>query len=198
MKRPRYILLDLGGVLYGVDYYRTTQALGLENESLPVLLQDPLLAAYEKGAIRTNAFLTAWQERFPHLSQASLIEAWNAMLLGPLPDAESTLRALSQQYPIAILSNTNDLHLEVVEPAIAPWKKYCIAYFFSNRLGRRKPDPDTYRYVLSRLGWRPEETLFVDDSALNVKGAKEAGLLAQQIPANHPKALFAYAGLSPA
>jgi FMN phosphatase YigB (HAD superfamily) len=88
MKSVKYILLDLGGVLYGVDYGLTLQGLGLSAEALPALLQDPTLAAYEKGELSTEAFLQGWKSRFPHLTERDLIDAWNAMLLGPLPEAE--------------------------------------------------------------------------------------------------------------
>jgi len=190
MRNVEYLLLDLGGVLYGVEYERTLRKLGLGKEELASLLQEPVLAAYERGEINTEAFLRAWQAHFPHLSEGALREAWNAMLLGPLPQAEKVLQALSVRYPIALLSNTNDLHLELVEPQIQPWKSYLVETFFSNRIGRRKPDPETYLDVLERLGWPPEKTLFVDDSAVNTAGAARAGLKTYQLPANRPEELL--------
>lgn len=190
MSRIRHILLDLGGVLYGVEYHRTTRSLGLPDEALPALLNDPLLAAYEKGECSTDTFIAHWQIRFPQCNQEQLINAWNAMLLGPLPGAESALRQLAEHFSLGLLSNTNDLHLTVVEPAILPWSGYFADMFFSNRIHRRKPDPATYRYVLERLGWSPEETLFIDDSPANVAGARSAGLSAHLLnPANQPDRL---------
>lgn len=187
------LLLDLGGVLYGVDYLRTVLLLGLSPQDLPALLQDPTLAQYEKGLLSTEAFLAAWQTRFPHLDRKALIQAWNAMLLGPLPEAEGVLKALAAQYPLALLSNTNDLHLAVVEPQIAAWKPYFVAWFFSNRIHRRKPDPETYLFVVEQLGWAPHRTLFVDDSPLNLQGARAAGLQTYHLtPPNQPLYLQAF------
>jgi putative hydrolase of the HAD superfamily len=166
--------------------------LGLPTEALPALLQDPSLAQYEKGLLSTDAFLAAWQERFPHLSTPELIDAWNAMLLGPLPGVESLLDTLASRFSLALLSNTNDLHLSIVEPDILPWSPYFVDMFFSNRLRRRKPDPETYLEVLRRLGWKPEETLFVDDSPANLQGATAAGLHTHLLdPPNQPKQLLA-------
>lgn len=187
----RNLLLDLGGVLYGVDYVRTAQALGLTPSQLPELLNDPSLQAYERGQLTTADFLKHWQARFPDYSLSQLIAAWNAMLLGPLPETPAILQQLAERFPLALLSNTNDLHLEGVEPAIAPWKPYFVEVFFSNRIGRRKPDPDTYRYVVERLGWALEHTLFVDDSPANVAGARAAGLRAWLLkPPNQPALLL--------
>ena len=190
MKDVEYLLLDLGGVLYGVDYGRTLEKLGVAAQDLAALLQDPTLAAYEKGEITTENFLQAWQKRFPHLSQEALKEAWNAMLLGPLPQTEKILQTLSAHYPLALLSNTNDLHLTIVEPQIAPWKPYFIETFFSNRLKKRKPEPETYLHVLRELGWSVEKTLFVDDSVANVAGASRAGLKTYLISPNSPELLL--------
>lgn len=190
----RHLLLDLGGVLYGVDYHRTTSALGLPDDALPHLLSDPILAEYEKGTLSTEAFLTHWAKRFPALSREALIDAWNAMLLGPLPAAEAVLAQLAKHFSLALLSNTNDLHLAIVEPAIAPWRPYFAGMFFSNRLHRRKPDPETYLHVLDELGWHPEETLFIDDSLSNVEGAQQAGLHVHHFfPPNQPEKLIAIA-----
>ncbi|MEN3040406.1 MAG: HAD family phosphatase [Bacteroidia bacterium] len=187
----RNLLLDLGGVLYGVDYERTALALGLAREALPTLLEDPVLAEYEKGMISTDGFLTHWQKRFPAFSREQLIAAWNAMLLGILPESETVLSTLSQTFQIALLSNTNELHLSRVEPEIQPWAKYFTGMFYSNRIQYRKPEPESYIYVLSQLGWKAEETLFIDDNLTNVQGAQRVGLHAYHFhPPNHPLRLL--------
>jgi len=187
----RHILLDLGGVLYGVEYTRTTEALGLPPEALPTLLQDPVLAEYEKGLLTTEAFLAHWQRRFPHLSEAELIDAWCAMLRGPLPEAETLLAKLYPHFSLALFSNTNDLHLAIVEPEIMPWSVYFTDMFFSNRLHLRKPEPEAYQTVLARLGWAPAETLFIDDSPTNIAGAQAAGMHTYLLhPPNQPLALL--------
>ena len=42
--------------------------------------------------------------------------------------------------------------------------------------GIRKPDPEIYRRCAERLGRVPEECLFLDDSADNVRGAEATGM----------------------
>ncbi|MCX8112343.1 MAG: HAD-IA family hydrolase [Bacteroidia bacterium] len=191
MRYFRFVLLDLGGLLYKVEYHRTAEALGLAPHTITQLLHDPILADYEKGLISTQDFLSAWQSRFPHLILEQIVKAWNAMLLGPLPSAEAILKELHAQFPLAILSNTNDLHLTIVEPEIQPWRKYLAGLFFSNRIHRRKPDPEAYLYALNQLQWRAEEALFVDDNPENVEGAQRAGLYACLMhPPNQPERLL--------
>lgn len=40
----------------------------------------------------------------------------------------------------------------------------------------RKPDPEVFRDVAGRLGVTPQECVFVDDLAVNVRGAAAAGM----------------------
>jgi putative hydrolase of the HAD superfamily len=44
--------------------------------------------------------------------------------------------------------------------------------------GVLKPDPAAYRLILERLGVRAEETVFVDDQPVNLRGAHDVGLIA--------------------
>ncbi|HEX6384493.1 MAG TPA: HAD-IA family hydrolase, partial [Anaerolineae bacterium] len=39
-----------------------------------------------------------------------------------------------------------------------------------------KPDPSIYQLTLNRLGRRPEEAVFIDDSARNIMAARELGM----------------------
>ena len=62
---------------------------------------------------------------------------------------------------------------------------------YSCELGLAKPDPAFFREAARRIGARPESILFVDDSARNVEGAREAGLAAERWDLTEPRALTA-------
>jgi epoxide hydrolase-like predicted phosphatase len=47
---------------------------------------------------------------------------------------------------------------------------------YSHEVGFSKPDPRIYRLACERLGVRPEEMVFVDDTELMVEGARAVGL----------------------
>lgn len=51
--------------------------------------------------------------------------------------------------------------------------------FYSCEMGLAKPDPAYFRFALDRLGLPPAEVLFIDDLAVNVEGARKAGLVAE-------------------
>ncbi|REH55830.1 HAD superfamily hydrolase (TIGR01509 family) [Kutzneria buriramensis] len=48
---------------------------------------------------------------------------------------------------------------------------------FSGDVGVAKPDVEIYRLTVERLGLAPAECVFVDDLAVNVRGAVRAGLV---------------------
>ena len=48
--------------------------------------------------------------------------------------------------------------------------------FISAELGLVKPDPEIYRVVMAELGVGPEETVFVDNKAVNVDAAVALGI----------------------
>ncbi len=51
---------------------------------------------------------------------------------------------------------------------------------YSCELGAAKPDPAFFTEAARRIGAEPAAILFIDDSAPNVAGAREAGLTAEQ------------------
>lgn len=61
------------------------------------------------------------------------------------------------------------------------------ACLFSAPLGMLKPDERIYRHICDTYRLVPEETLFIDDNAANVAGARAAGLRAYQFDGNAKK-----------
>ncbi len=48
--------------------------------------------------------------------------------------------------------------------------------FHSFQVGLAKPDPAFFTHIVETLGVEPQEAVFVDDMAVNVRGAQQAGL----------------------
>ncbi len=59
-----------------------------------------------------------------------------------------------------------------------PWLAGMDCIVWSGDEGLFKPDAAIYRLFLSRSGWRPEHTLFVDDVLANVSAARDLGFAA--------------------
>ncbi len=184
LKRTRNLLLDLGGVLYGVDYTRTVQALqalAASNGMPPVqysqAMQEAVFDQFEMGKISPEAFRAQLRPRLgASVTDAELDTAWNAMLLGPLPGRVELLQSLRASLPVALLSNTNAIHWAQVGHEIDPFRPHLDQVLASYALGMRKPNADIFLHALAALGWHADETLFVDDSIQHVHGAQAVGL----------------------
>lgn len=55
------------------------------------------------------------------------------------------------------------------------------AVYCSCELGMRKPAPEAFLGVAERMGVAPARIAFFDDTQENVRGAREAGLIAFQV-----------------
>jgi glucose-1-phosphatase len=85
---------------------------------------------------------------------------------------------VARRTPVALLTNNGSLLREEfagISPAVAALG---LPLHASGDLGLAKPDPAVYRAVAARHGVAPADTLFVDDSADYVDGARRAGLRA--------------------
>lgn len=89
-------------------------------------------------------------------------------------DTVRTLKAVQGKYRLGIISDT--------WPSIVPLLEYfgILNYFdcttYSFELGTFKPDKRMYEDALSKMGLPAENTVFIDDSPGNLKGAQAAGI----------------------
>ena len=98
------------------------------------------------------------------------VEAWQ-----PIPAGrEFVRRALDAKATVALASNFDERLLEIagrIEPL--SWVHHVFA---SSEIGWRKPAPEFFRWVESRLGYEPTELLLVgDDPELDIAAGKRAG-----------------------
>jgi epoxide hydrolase-like predicted phosphatase len=108
-----------------------------------------------------------------HIKQ--IMEDWHTLLL-PIEGTVKILESLKHKgYRIILLSN---FHLRAFERVYAqyPFFKLADDMVISSRIKMLKPHKQIYEYMLSSLKLIPDECLFIDDTAANVKGAGELGI----------------------
>jgi putative hydrolase of the HAD superfamily len=83
---------------------------------------------------------------------------------------------------VACLSNTNVLDVRRFRDELNPPARFD-ACFFSNEIGYRKPNADSYLHVLGAFGLTasPGRALFLDDSTACVEGARQVGMQAYRV-----------------
>jgi putative hydrolase of the HAD superfamily len=191
-KDIKSVIFDLGGVIYGVDYYKTIntfKSIGIDrfDEVYAKAGQSDLFNDLEEGKISRAVFV----ERIKTLSgqymtSSQIVNAWNGMLLGFMPDALVCLKRLRSNYSLFLLSNTNEIHIQEIESRVgaAFFSDFCSLFekvYLSHELGLRKPHTEVFINILKEQGIKANETLFIDDSIQHVEGAIKAGLHAHHL-----------------
>ncbi len=182
------IIFDLGGVILNLDYKKTSAAfieLGLTNfeEEYSQLEQQKLFDEFETGKISSFHFVNRILDKLPKGRNANqVVHAWNAMILDFPKERMNYLFKLKKEKRIFLLSNTNDLHLELVNrklKEIYPDKQLSDFFekiYFSCNIGLRKPNTEVFQLVCKENDLNITKTLFIDDSPQHIEGAKQIGL----------------------
>jgi putative hydrolase of the HAD superfamily len=188
MEGVKNIIFDLGGVLLNIDYSRTSAAfkkLGAGDFDSFYSQQgaNQLFEELETGNISETDFYKEMQRHcYPNTTVAQIQDAWNAILLDFREESLQFLKTLNDNYNLFLLSNTNSIHLSEFDKIFARqtggtnFNDLFDKAYYSHLIHRRKPYPPTYGFVLEDAGISEMETLFIDDSIVNIEGAMEAGL----------------------
>lgn len=186
-KAYKALLFDLGGVLIDIDYHATESAfenLGVTDfkNRYTQFAQNELFDRFECGQISPQHFVNLL---LPFTAFGTtpnqVVAAWNAMI-GSFPiEKLNLLERLSKDFPLFMLSNTNELHWVPVlqqwnKVSVDPLTKYFKTVFLSHQIGQRKPQPSTFLWVCAQMGFEPKDVLFIDDSPQHIEGAQQAGL----------------------
>ena len=93
------------------------------------------------------------------------------------------LMRLQNEFRVFLLSNTNAIHLDHINNIMLPkganqksLDDYFHKAYYSHRMRKRKPDAEIFEQVLEENHLIPEQTLFLDDYAINIEGAKALGI----------------------
>lgn len=178
------IIFDLGGVLLNLDQERTLRRfrkLGLDLDEINI--QSPVFKDFETGKMREEEFIHFLKSELKGTANdEDVLDAWNAMLLDMPKERVDLVYALQAKFNIYLFSNTNTLHMKEIfrytDEQLGPgrfsgmFKKMYLSY----ELGMRKPSPDAFHKVMQDANLKGFETVFIDDSKINLKGAQEAGL----------------------
>ncbi len=136
---------------------------------------------YEVGEISTEDFIAFYTNKFKHLTEEAIINAWN-FIIKDFPkyrlDFIQSIRN-KEIYKCILLSNTNSLHIDFIKTNVSFYDafKNCFdAFYLSHEIHLRKPNEDIFKFVIDTHQLKPEECLFIDDTSENTETAKALGL----------------------
>ena len=102
-------------------------------------------------------------------------EFWDIYLGDPNPELAAYLGSLRPRYQTALLSNSFD-GARREEEARFHFSEIADLIIYSHEVGVSKPDPRIYAITCERLGIRPEEMVFVDNTPGHVAAAAAYGI----------------------
>lgn len=188
------VIFDLGGVLLDISYKATLKALsdlGVANveQMYTQAAQTALFDRFDVGAVSPAEFRAELRRLSAQpITDAQLDAAWCAMLGDYRKESWELLLQLKNRYRTFLYSNTNAIHVPVLEKMLAAqlgggarMGLYFERYYYSNEIGARKPNPDGFLHIIRQNNLTPERTLFIDDTLGHIKGAQAVGLRAHHL-----------------
>jgi epoxide hydrolase-like predicted phosphatase len=184
------LIVDWGGVLTGsiydpfeewakadgIDYPHYKRVLA-ELLGHPIAGQSNPIHALERGELTNTDFEILLARRLRRsdgspIDHEGMLERMFAQLQHA-PEMNALVhRAHGRGIQTALLSNSwgNEYPRQL-------WSDMFDAVLISGEVGLRKPEPEIYLLAARQLGVSPEECVFVDDLAINIRGAVAVGMV---------------------
>jgi len=185
--RIKNIIFDFGGVILNISHKELEDAfrsLGVSNfeELFNQAQQSELFQKFETGEISPHEFRSAVKSMTGlKVSNDVLDNAWNQIIGDYPPGRIDLLRKIKDNYSLFLLSNTNVIHYNYYIENFRLEFGYDFQSLFhqtywSFKMGKRKPNADSFAEIIAKENIIPSETLFIDDSRQNVIAAEALGL----------------------
>jgi putative hydrolase of the HAD superfamily len=181
------LLFDLGRVVLDIDFSRAlkcwaTHAGCLASDLAARFVRDEAYRRHEIGTMTDGDYFESLRTSLGiGISDAALLEGWNAIFAGEMPGIAPLLARAAERMPLYAFSNTNRPHVEYFSSAYADLLGHFKEVFLSSTIGLRKPDAAAYAHVVKAIGAPPARIVFFDDLADNIEGARAYGLTAVHV-----------------
>ena len=186
MPQETWFVFDLGNTVIKLAYERVLSALCRQStlgrdEMINLLEASGGYRDMERGAVTVWEFYEFLCDRANYRgSIREFHDTWSDFFDGPISGIEEVLDRVREQYRIAFLSNSNEVHAEVIPKKFSALFRKDDRFIFSHRFRVAKPDPEIFRRTLEVIGALAPHVVFVDDLVENVVAARSIGMKAFQ------------------
>ncbi len=175
------VIFDLGNVLVSFDHERCYQALalmlGISTEPVREIVENRIRPRFDRGKMTIDEVHSTLEASFGgSLDKKGFLHVW-ADVFVPIPEMIEWLQSLHGRVRLALLSNTDAIHL--------PWVKEEFGFLhhfehliLSYEVGATKPDSAIYRAALDRLSLPATSCCFIDDIEDYTQAAQGLGMTA--------------------
>lgn len=177
----RNLIFDIGNVLTDFRWKEFLQDKGFDEEMIARIaaasIQNPLWCEFDRGTWTEEEMMQAFVKEAPELER-ELHLAFDDIhgMVTPRDYAIPWLQELkSKGYGVYYLSNFSQ-KAEVECSECLNFLPYMDGGILSYREKLIKPDPEIYTLLLERYGLVAEESVFLDDTLINVEAARKLGI----------------------
>jgi glucose-1-phosphatase len=190
----RAFVFDIGNVLLKFDFALTLRAvadLSEVHDAAEIMAGiDRVKASYEDGRSDRAGFLRGVFDVLRYRgSEAQFIVAWENIFT-PNDAMFALVEALAETYPLYLLSNTSDLHLDYIFRTYPIFQRFSGGtYSFAARVS--KPGREIFEIACRSHALDPASTFFIDDLLPNIETAHALGFITHRYRSDRHSALLA-------
>ena len=182
------IIFDLGGVVLDIDeniVYKELEKLGIKTSDLAHSKEFmEIMSKFDTGIYTAPSFRKKTKALLglEKMTDQRFDAIWNSMLLDIPRERIEAIEKVKKHYKIFLMSNSNVIHYDLYVRDLQlrfgyhEFDELFNKSYFSFAEHLEKPDPRFFELILDHEGLLPEETLFIDDTAENIKIAKSLGI----------------------
>ena len=177
----RAIIFDIGRVLIQVDIHRAMAGLASDLQLTPqevwsAIENDPRWPDWQEGRIAPQDWHLHLGKRLGgSLTFEQFKQVWNSALAPEPIQPEPFLEKLSKNYCLALLSNTDPIHMSDAEVRFSFFRHFPIR-IYSFRIGASKPNPLIYSEALRACKVHAREAIYIDDVPAYAETAQRLGM----------------------
>lgn len=174
------IFFDLGKVLADFNWKPAVGRIAESSVMTPgevyaVCTNSALAMEYETGKITTKLFFERLKSEIGFSRSPGILQDLWSDIFTPIPKHVDLLDKLRTKYPVGLISNTNEAHVEWIR------EKFIFLQWFpkptySFVAGYLKPQQEIFQEALRALSVPAEKSLFIDDLGVNVLSAQTLGM----------------------
>lgn len=179
-----WFIFDLGNVVVKLAYERVMTAICAQSEAsrddlVQMMDERGGYRDLERGLVNFEEFHEFLTGRIRYRGDLETFRrVWSDFFAGSMEGIEEVLERARAEYRVAFLSNSNEVHAEVIPRKFAPLFRRDDRFIFSHQHLCAKPDPEMFNRAVGLLGTTAPECLYTDDLQENVTAARMLGMTA--------------------
>jgi len=178
----RTFIFDLGNVLFKADmskvieHWTNLSSLSVQKIN-SCILDHKIHFQFERGQVTPEDFIKHVQNVLDiPVSYRELVTDWNSIYGDVIQKNYRSILDCRQFGKVIAFTNTNEIHLPIWMQKYHEQLSIFDKIYSSCEIGLRKPDAESFQYILEDLEVQPAETIFFDDRVENIEAANKLGI----------------------